>query len=269
MTSLVLPAYNPGPDVERAWRSVADFVADRCRRGDPWEALFVLDGCTDGTPDRLERLAEQTGDPRVRVLAYAPNRGKGFAVRTGLAAARGSVRVFTDVDLAYSLEDVQRVAQTVRDGAAVAIASRAHPESRLELPAPALGYAYRRAIQGKVFGAIARLLLGLPQRDTQAGLKGLTASAAETLLPHLTCDGFGFDCELLTACARAGLPVVEVPVCVRYDSGTSTTSWKSGLRMIRELWHIRKVWRRKTVAVAPTSAPAPPVQAEPAHRAAA
>ncbi|HJZ59330.1 MAG TPA: glycosyltransferase [Gemmataceae bacterium] len=245
LTSLVLPAYNPGPAVERIWAAVEQFLADR---PDPWEALFVLDGCTDGTPERLERLARTT-DRRIRVLSYPHNRGKGFAVRTGLLAAQGAVRVFTDVDLAYSFDDMVRVAHAVRSGAPVAIASREHPHSEVRLPVGLLAYVRQRHRQSRVFGALARLLLPIAQRDTQAGLKGMTAAVARCLLPELGCDGFGFDCELLTACARSGVPVTEVPVCVRYDTTTSTTGLRATLRMLRELWQIRRAWRNRSVRV--------------------
>jgi dolichyl-phosphate beta-glucosyltransferase len=237
VTSLVLPAFNPGPAAERTWLAVRDFLRTR---PDPWEVLFVCDGCTDGTPARLTRVT--AGHRRVRVLAHAPNRGKGFAVRTGLLAARGSRRVFTDVDLAYPLADVARLADELRRGAAVAIASRDHPDSRIELPPRLLGYARRRRLQSRLFGAVARGLLPITQRDTQAGLKGMTAAVAEAIVPRLTCDGFGFDCELLTACARHGIPVAEVPVRVRYDDAASTTGLRATLRMLRELWQVRRAW---------------------------
>jgi dolichyl-phosphate beta-glucosyltransferase len=247
LTSLVLPAYNPGPEVERTWAAVERFVA---ARPDPWEAVFVLDGCTDDSPGRLARLARTTGD-RVRVVSYAKNRGKGHAVRTGLLTAGGAVRVFTDVDLAYSFDDVARVADAVWAGAAVAVASREHPESEVRLPVALLGYVRRRHFQSRVFGAVARALLPLTQRDTQAGLKGMTAGVARAIVPELRCDGFGFDCELLTACARSGVPVTEVPVCVRYDTAASTTGSRATLRMLRELWQIRRAWRNRSVAVDP------------------
>src|SRR5205085_7183369 len=103
--------------------------------------------------------------------------------------------------------------------------------------------------QSRVFGAVARTLLPLTQRDTQAGLKGMTAAVAEAVVPELRCDGFGFDCELLTACARSGIAVTETPVCVRYDDTTSTTGGKATLRMLRELWQIRKAWRNRRVTL--------------------
>jgi dolichyl-phosphate beta-glucosyltransferase len=238
VTSLVLPTYNPGPIVDRTVAALRDFLA---ARRDRWEVLFVCDGCTDGTPDRLRMLSRP--DRRFRVIEYTPNRGKGYAVRTGLLAARGAYRLFTDVDLAYRLADVARVAAVLRDGAAVAIASREHPDSRIELPPRYLGYALRRQRQSRLFRAAVHALLPVRQADTQAGLKGMTAAVARRIVPVLACDGFGLDCELLTACARHGLPVAEVPVTVRCEGEASTTGgWRTGLRMLRELWAIRRRW---------------------------
>jgi dolichyl-phosphate beta-glucosyltransferase len=255
VTSLVLPAYNPGPLVVQTWDAVCRFLAERAAAFDPWEAVFVLDGCSDGTDDLLARLAE-TASPRLRVVSYPKNRGKGHAVRTGLLAARGAFRVFTDVDLAYPFADVVRVAESLKAGADVVVASRAHRESQVTLPVGVLGYAFRRHLQSRAFGAVTRLLLPVAQHDTQAGLKGMTAATAERVLPALRCDGFGFDCELLTACSRSGIPVAELPVHVRYDTTASTTGFRTTLRMLRELWQIRRWWRNRSVPIpAPAAEP--------------
>jgi hypothetical protein len=252
VTSLVFPTYNPGPMIERTWRQVEGFLHSAPGR---WEVLFVCDGCTDGTPERLAELTRSAAG-QVQVLSYAPNRGKGHAVRYGLAAARGDWRIFTDVDLAYGFDDVLRIAAALWAGADVVIASRTHPDSQLVLPTRLQGYVYWRHLQSLVFSAMVRLLLPLTQRDTQAGLKGMSARAAGQVLPRLSCNGFGFDCEFLTACARFGLVVLEVPVCVRYEDRASTTGLGSMGRMLQELWRIRKVWR--AVPAVPASLPAEP-----------
>ena len=250
LTSLILPAFNPGPAVETTWAEVERFVA---AQDTPWEAVFVLDGCTDDSPERLAKLAR--GSTRCRVVSYEQNRGKGHAVRTGLLAARGAYRIFTDVDLAYPFEDVLRVAEALRGGSPVAVGSREHPESELRMPVALLGYVRRRQFQSRIFGALARTLLPIAQRDTQAGLKGMTAAVAKAIVPELRCDGFGFDCELLTACARSGVAVTEVPVCVRYDTAATTTGAGSTLRMLRELWQIRRSWWGRSVTIEAAAEP--------------
>lgn len=256
MTSLVLPTYNPGAVIDRTWAAVHRFIVDRAGHSDPWEAVFVLDGCTDDTADRLARLID-SDDPRFRVIGYPRNRGKGYAVRTGLLAARGAYRIFTDVDLAYPFSDIVRVAETLKGGEHVVVGSRDHSESEVTLPIRLVGYAFRRGLQSQVFGSLARALLPIQQKDTQAGLKGMTAAAAEWVVPALECDGFGFDCELLTACSRSGIKIAEIPVYVRYDTSASTTGLRTTFRMLRELWTIRGRWRNRTLP-APAQASEPP-----------
>lgn len=173
------------------------------------------------------------------MLAYSPNRGKGYAVRLGLAAARGEARIFTDVDLSY-LEGIERIADRLWAGADVVIASRAHPESDAVLRLRDIGYLHFRQVQSAVFSRIARTVLGISHRDTQAGLKGLSARAAKTLLPLLECDDFAFDCELLWLCRRLGIPVAEAPIRFHATGGPSTTGLFAAARMVRSLIRIRR-----------------------------
>lgn len=240
LTSLIIPTYNPGPEIERTWHQLADFVG---KAADPWEVIFVCDGCTDGTPDRLRALGATSAGP-LRLLDYPVNRGKGHAIRTGFAAARGRWFVFTDADLAYGPDDVARVADRLRGGAAVAIGSRENPESEMVLPASLAGYAFRRHLQSLAFGWLARTVLGFPYRDSQAGLKGMHAAVARLLLPRLSRTGFAFDCELLAACARFGIVVEEVPVHVRFTDRRTTTSFRTSVRAVRDLFAIRRQFRR-------------------------
>jgi dolichyl-phosphate beta-glucosyltransferase len=214
-----------------------------------WEVLFICDGCTDGSGERLRELTRNEPE-RVRVVSYSPNRGKGYAVRHGLGAARGALRIFTDIDLAYTWQDVLNVASTLQQGADLVIASREHADSRITFPPSLQGYVYRRHIQSRLFVWLAHRLLPITQRDPQAGLKGMTARVVDQVLPHLHSTGFCLDCELLTACVRFGIPVVEVPCCVRYQEGASTTSLRSVGGMIRELWQIRKRWLRAPAVTA-------------------
>ena len=174
LTSLILPTYNPGPAVERTWTAVRDFISHSPQN---WEILFVCDGCTDGTPEKLERMSTDVGRA-IRILNYPENRGKGYAVRFGMQAVRGQWRIFTDVDLAYGFNSIRRIARTLRSGADVAIASRDHPKSEWVLPPHLIRYISQRQRQSRIFGWLARRLLPIRHGDTQAGLKGLSLCAS-------------------------------------------------------------------------------------------
>lgn len=241
--SLILPAYNPGEILRTTWVQIESFAA----KHPDWEILFVCDGCTDGTTEALTNLTHQT-QLNIRMVSYQPNRGKGFAVRLGMLRARAPYRIFTDVDLAYRMEEVLAVAEQLESGQDVVIASRGHRESEIRFSPEMAGYMRRRKLQSLVFSTLARMLTGIQNRDPQAGLKGLSAKAAETILPRLRCRGFGFDCELLVAARHFGYSIREVPIVVVYDHAQSTTKFSSSMRMIKELWQIGNRWRtiRKT-----------------------
>ena len=239
MISLVLPTYNPGPGVERSVDTLADVLRFR---SEPWEVVFACDGCTDGTPARLRELAGRLAPAKVRILEHPINRGKGFAVRAGLLAATGRWRLFTDIDMHF-LGGLGEAIDRLRGGADCVIASRTHPESDLVAPFGLLHYVYRRKLQSLAFSKLVRTVLGIPHRDTQAGLKGMTAEVAESVVPRLTCDGFAFDCEFLYAARKLGVTVNEFPIRVWYDDQSSTTGTRTAVRMAGELWRIRRVWK--------------------------
>lgn len=236
--SLVIPAYNSEPSIDRTWGLLAPFLE---ARGGAWDVVFVCDGCTDNTAAGLQRLTAPFAE-LARVIAYPQNRGKGHAVRTGLVAATGDYRIFTDFDLSYRLCDIEAMAERLRGGAEMVIASRMHEESEIELPLKNLGHFYRRHLQGRLFNHLVRALLPIRSRDTQAGLKGMSRKAAEKVLPHLQINGFGFDCELLTACSRLEVPVVEMPVRVCHRDAVSSVSAGASWRMVTDLLRIRKLW---------------------------
>jgi len=239
LTSLVFAAGNPGRRVEGTWAEVRRFLA---AAPGTWEVIFVCAGCSDGTPERLAALT-RTEAARVRVFSHAPGQGAGHALRSGLQAARGTWRLFAEFDLPYGMEAVLSVARSLWAGAEVAVASRAHPESRLLVPVRLQGAAYRRHLLNTTVNTLARLLLPLMPSDSQAGLMGLNARAAWLVLPHLRCTGPGFACEMLTACAQYGLPLTEVAVQERYEQGTRTLGLRGLAQLLPELWQIRQAWR--------------------------
>jgi dolichyl-phosphate beta-glucosyltransferase len=236
--SLILPCYN---EAERLPATLRAYLAHLTGGPGEVELVVVDDGSTDATVEVAEAVA--AGDARVRVIRSSPNRGKGFAVRTGMLAAAGELLVFTDADGSYGPGEVERVVSALA-GDPVAIGTRAHHR--------ATGTAGRR-VASRVFNRTLRLLLGLPFHDTQCGLKGFRRGVARELFGRARVDGFAFDVEVLLLARRLGLAVAEVPVRAQERDGSRVRLLLDGRRMLGEVWAARQA-AASEVAVTPVSA---------------
>ena len=206
--SVVIPAFN---EAERLPRTLARVNAYLSARGADYEIVLVDDGSTDGTAES----ARAAGGAALTLLRHQPNRGKGYAVRRGMLAARGVLRLMTDADLSTPIEDLSRLEAALVGGHEVAIGSRAVPGAKVEVRQP-----WYREAMGRLFNRLVRLLVLPGLYDTQCGFKLFTAQAAEAAFRPALLDGFSFDVEALFIARRLGLGIAEVPVTWRNDAAT-------------------------------------------------
>jgi dolichyl-phosphate beta-glucosyltransferase len=199
--SIVIPAFNEAIRLPASLDRIEKFLSSHRL---PAEVIVVDDGSRDGTADVVRQHA--TRWPLLRLVVAGANAGKGAAVRLGMAAATGRYRVFSDADLSVPIEDLEKLLGPLRDGAGVAIASRALKDSEIQLHQP-----WYRETMGKIFNRLVRVFVLGGVHDTQCGFKAFTAEAAERVFPPLQTDGFGFDVEVLYRANRAGYRIVEVP----------------------------------------------------------
>jgi dolichyl-phosphate beta-glucosyltransferase len=200
--SLVIPCRNEAerlPDTLRATSACMDGL------GLQSEVIVVVEPGDDPTPEVLEEFAAK--DARIRPILNPQARGKGFAVRTGMLAATGSHVFFMDADLSVPLRFVREFLVAFQSGADVLVASRRHPDSLITRRQPIV-----RIASGRAFNAVLRLCGATPFADTQCGFKAFTAEAARAIFPHTTCDGFGFDVEVLALAESLGFRVEALPI---------------------------------------------------------
>jgi len=224
--SVVVPAFNEAGRLPASLRRVRAYLEERRER---FEIVVVDDGSRDDTA-AVARAALRECD---RVLVSPANRGKGHATRRGMLAARGALRLMTDADLSTPIADLTRLRSRIDAGADVAIASRALPESRIEIRQP-----WYRENLGRVFNAAVRLLVVGGISDTQCGFKLFTARAAGICFELARLDGFGFDVETLHIARRSGLRIDEVAVHWSNDAASRVTLWR-GLGAFADLLRIR------------------------------
>jgi dolichyl-phosphate beta-glucosyltransferase len=239
--SLVIPVFNAADQLPATLRALDQFAA---QSSDRQEVLFV-DDCSSEVETQLMLEDFARGREGVRVLRNACNRGKGYSVTRGMLAARGRYRVFTDVDLAYPLDQVERIVGELARGADVAIACRVLPESRYLMSPSFFHYLYTRHLMSRAFNRVVQTFLLPGILDTQAGLKGFTAAAAELCFRRTTIPGFGFDIECLYIAQQHGLVIRQTAVNFRYDDEPTTVRFaRDSSRMLQDIWQVRiNAWR--------------------------
>lgn len=238
--SVVVPAFNEAARIHLTLRRTLDYLE---RQHPRFEILVVDDGSTDATAQIVQDLARGRSD--LRLLSLGSNRGKGAAVRCGMAEARGRARLFMDADLSTPIEELDKLLFYLRapDGAAprggdagsdVVIGSRGLRESDVRAR-----QSLARETMGKTFNLIVRSLVMGGIRDTQCGFKLFTAAAATDLFARQTLDGFAFDVEVLMLANELGYSVREVPIVWYHAPNSKVSPLTDSPRMLRDVLKLR------------------------------
>ena len=235
--SIIVPAYE---EQARLGDSVKFILAYIEREKLSAELIVVDDGSKDKTAEIAETAALKFPDLPTNVIRYETNRGKGYAVKTGLLAARADIAVFSDADLSTPIEELPKLVVPIQTGEYdVTFGSRALDRTLIGTHQP-----WRREQGGRVVNLIIKKMSGLPFADTQCGFKAFNMKWFRPLLEAMTIDRFGFDVEFLFVAAYHKLRLKEIPVRWNNVEGSKVSVVRDTRRMFTELNQIRRNARR-------------------------
>ena len=224
--SLIIPAYNEEKRIGDTLESVYQYLS---KQQYPWEIIVV----DDGAQDRTVEIAKQA-KAEIQVISYNSNRGKGFAVKTGMQAAKGEIRLFFDADASTPIDEIEKLWPLFDDGADIVIGSRVLPDSNVEVH-----QARPREVMGKTYNLMLRCMALTSFPDTQCGFKAFTAKSTNIIFPKQTIERFGFDCELLHIAKIHDLRIEQVPVRWINSPASKLHPVIDSIKMFQELISVR------------------------------
>ncbi len=235
--SIIIPAYNEQTRVGDSIRQVLEYIE---KEKSAAELIVVDDGSQDATAEVAEKICAEFPAVSTKVIRYEENRGKGYAIKTGLLASVGDIALFSDADLSTPISELPKLVEPIRrDEFDLTFGSRALDRNLIGIRQP-----WRREQGGKVFNLIVRVFTGLPFWDTQCGFKAFNMKKFRPLLSLMTIDRFGFDVEFLYVAKYHGLRLKEIPVRWDHCEGTTVSVFRDSQRMFNEVRQIRRNAKR-------------------------
>lgn len=254
--SIIIPAYNEQDRLPETLQKLQKYLEKQDYK---YEVLIINDGSKDQTVNNAQNAIKDW--PEFKVLGYAENKGKGYAVRYGMLKAEGKWRLMMDADNSTDISELKKFWQEIElfekkgvdhklvedvtdlksltsiggaDKFGVIIGSRyLHPDS-IKVRQPLL-----RRLVSRFGNFLIRTYLGVKSVDTQCGFKLFSKEASEAIFPQQTINRWAFDVEILTIALHKGFQVKEIPVDW-YNSAGSTVSKTQAIKTLKELHQIGK-----------------------------
>lgn len=231
--SVVIPAYNEAERLPHTLKAVEAYLK---KQNYSWEIAVVDDGSKDKTADLVR--AASIIEPRIRLLQYGHNRGKGYAVRFGMTHVTGQYRLFMDADNSTSIDHFAKFLPFFSQGYDVVIGSRDVKGADISV---------HQAAWKELLGNVGNLWIqfwAVPGiKDTQAGFKVFTGVASDKVFPYLTIDRWGFDVEALAVARQNNLKISEQPIRWQNDPNSKVAA-SAYLEVLKEVVQVRiNIWR--------------------------
>lgn len=235
--TLIIPCYNEEVNIQKG---VLDRVGNFTSSRDHIKEVLIVD---DGSLDRSREMIQKYVNKFPKfTLIKNKHQGKAIAVITGIEKASADFVIFTDMDLATPLEEVDHMVEQLNDTQPIVIGSRAGRRK---------GAPFTRQLQSKGFVLVRNMLMGLKGvDDTQCGFKGFKRDVALEIIERLqiftrnrqvqgSSVSAAFDLEFLFIARRRGYPILEMPVAWQYAETKRVSLWSDTIETIKDILRMR------------------------------
>lgn len=231
LLSLIVPAYKQEKTIKKDLENIERALM-RGVKDSSYEIICVVDGDIDNT----RKNAQKIRSPKLKILSYKKNQGKGFAVRFGMRRAKGDLISFLDAGMDISPKSLMMLmAHMEWYNADAIVGSKRHPVSRVNYP-------LLRHVLSVGYHIGVKILFGIALTDTQSGIKIFKRKVVEKVLPRLLVKKYAMDIEFLSVARHLGFKrIYEAPVEVSFNKKSSRIKPSTVLEM---LWDTIAVFYR-------------------------
>ncbi len=230
--SLIIPSYKQEKTIIKDLKKILKVIKNLPYKS---EIIVIIDGYIDRTKEKIKKAHLR----KVRCIGYKHNHGKGYAVRYGMAHAKGDIIAFLDAGMDLSPEGLEALLDIfILDNADIVIGSKLHPNSEVTYP-------IQRKILSWGYRTFVKVFFGLSIKDTQVGLKVYKRKVLEKVLPRLLVKRYAFDIEILAVSHYLGFTrIYEAPIKLSFNSWSSITSRNFWSVVFRMMWDTLAVYYR-------------------------
>ncbi len=234
--SVILPLYNEEKRLKNLFIKINEF---KYLNKNKLEFIFVDDGSNDNSYLLIKNfIKENKKRIDLKLVSYKNNKGKGFALKKGIAKAKHDWIITVDIDLSVKLEQIKiwQKKKLISQEFKVYFGSRLLVESKVKAKRD-------RKFIGFIFNIILRKILNsnlLHIKDTQCGFKLYKRNIAKKIFKKLTENGYIHDVEILILLQKSNILVKEIPVEWRHKSGSKINLIIDSIIMLNNLLTLKK-----------------------------
>jgi len=227
--SIVIPIYNGSHLLEK---HISPFL--QWLQLQPYTTQVIL--VDDGSPDSDTTLAFAR-QHNMLCIALPSNKGKGAALKKGFEQATGNIHLFTDADIPFQYHNVDTLITLLRtDPERLIIGDRTDPKSDYFEKASIL-----RNLGSNTVSMLVNHFFVKNIMDTQCGLKGMGKEVSLRLLKSSFINRFAIDIELIYLAHQKNIPIMKMPVQVRYNDKSSVHVARDGIKLLLDIYRIKKI----------------------------
>ncbi len=193
LVSVIIPAYNEEQTILQVLENVQALPIQK-------QIIVVNDGSTDNTHALLEKVSV---DAEVTIIHHEVNRGKGYAIRSGIPHIKGNLVIIQDADMELCPSDILQIVEPLKDDSVKVVYGSRFLNGRGNA-------SLHNYVANKILAIYTNMLYGCRITDESTGYKAFSSNLLKAL--NLTCEGFEFCPEVTAKILRGGFKIQEVPV---------------------------------------------------------